>query len=55
VTPDHAILPDTVVDGVSKVSFELVNALGVDASSPIYVDPIFGEGLSYSITNGGPT
>lgn len=53
-TPDHAILPDTVVDGVSNVSFELVNALGVDANSPIYIDPIFGEGLSYSITNGGP-
>ena len=53
-TPDHAILPDTIVDGVSTVSFELVNALGVDATSPIYVDPVFGEGLSYSITKGGP-
>ena len=39
---------------MSKVSFELVNALGVDANSPIYVDPIFGEGLTYTITNGGP-
>lgn len=53
-TPDHAILPNSVVAGVSKVSFELVNGLGVDTNSPIYVDPVFGQGLNYTITNGGP-
>lgn len=53
-TFENAIRPDEIVDGVASVSFELVNALGVDNRSPIFVDPVFGDGLSYSITNGGP-
>jgi len=53
-TLENPILPSETVAGVTKVSYELINALGFEEGSPIYVDPIFGEGLTYTITNGGP-
>ncbi len=53
-TVENPILPEGTSNGVTDVSYGIVNALGLQGGNPIFVDPVFGTGLEYEITNGGP-
>jgi hypothetical protein len=51
-TPDHAVLPTNVSEGVNAISLNLINDLGITA--PIYVDPVLASGFLYELSAGMP-